>query len=118
MRAQRGGDQKPKRSGGSWQKEKPKRDSCAHTHVAQGMTGRFAAKRVQGLLSEVAAEEIEHQYELMERIMQLGGEPLADPMQLFKASNAGYPAPPSDATDITGIINVVIVAERGAAINV
>lgn len=86
----------------------------AYTHMAQVVTGTPVAKHLEGLLRDVAAEELEHQDELAERIAQLGGEPLADPMRLVEASNEGYPTPPSDAADIEGIIEVVIEAERGA----
>jgi bacterioferritin len=86
----------------------------AYTHMAQVIAGGAVAPRVAALLRELAAEELEHQDELAERIAQLGGEPLDDPMQLVEASNEGYPAPPADATDVEGVIKVVIEAERGA----
>ena len=70
----------------------------AYTHMAQVVTGRPAAKHLAELLHETAAEELEHQDELAERIASLGGEPLADPMKLVEASNEGYPTPPADAT--------------------
>jgi bacterioferritin len=86
----------------------------SYTHMAQVVTGRPAAKHLAGLLQETAAEELEHQEELAERITQLGGEPLADPSKLVEASNEGYPTPPTDATDFEGMIKTVIEAERGA----
>ena len=86
----------------------------SYTHMAQIVTGRPAAKHLAGLLQETAAEELEHQEELAERITQLGGEPLADPSKLVEASNEGYPAPPADAMDFEGMIRTVIEAERGA----
>jgi bacterioferritin len=86
----------------------------AYMHMAQVVTGRPAAKNVEHLLREIVEEELEHQDELAERIAPLGGSPLADPTRLVEASNEGYPTPPSDATDIEGIIDVVIAAERGA----
>jgi bacterioferritin len=86
----------------------------SYTHMAQVVTGRPTARRIAELLHETAAEELEHQEELAERITQLGGEPLADPSKLVEASNEGYPTPPADATDIEGIIETVVKAEQGA----
>lgn len=86
----------------------------SYLHMAQVVAGGPAAQRVEALLRELAAEELEHQDELAERMAQLGGEPLADPTQLVETSNEGYPAPPSDPTDVEAFINVVIEAERGA----
>lgn len=86
----------------------------SYTHMAQVVTGRTAAKRVAALLRDTAAEELEHQDELAERITQLGGKPLADASKLVEASNAGHPAPSEDATDIEAMINTVIEAEREA----
>jgi bacterioferritin len=86
----------------------------SYTHMAQVVSGRPAAERVAALLRDTAAEELEHQDELAERITQLGGEPLADVTKLVEASNEGYPAPPRDATDVEAIIETVIEAEQGA----
>jgi len=86
----------------------------AYMHMAQVVSGRPMAKQVENRLRELAAEELEHQDELAERIGQLGGEPLADPTRLVEESNEGYPAPPSEATDIEAMIELVIEAERGA----
>ena len=86
----------------------------SYTHMAQVVTGRPAAKHLAELLGDTAAEELEHQEELAERIAQLGGEPPADASKLVEESNAGYPMPPTSATDFEGMINVVIEAERGA----
>ena len=86
----------------------------SYTHMAQVVTGRPAAKHLAGLLQETAAEELEHQEELAERIASLGGEPLADPSKLVEASNEGYPTPPADATDFEAMVKTVIEAERGA----
>lgn len=86
----------------------------SYTHMAQVVTGRTGAQRVAALLRETAAEELEHQDELAERITQLGGEPLRDAAKLVEASNEGYPTPPKDPTDLGAIIQTVIEAERGA----
>ena len=86
----------------------------SYTHMAQVVTGRPAAKHLAELLHDTAAEELEHQEELAERIASLGGKPLADPMKLVEASNEGYPPPPADATDLEAMIKTVIEAEQGA----
>lgn len=86
----------------------------SYTYMAQVVAGQPIAKRVAEMLREIAAEELEHQDELAGRITQLGGKPLADPSKLVETSNAGYPAPPADATDIKAITKTVIEAERGA----
>lgn len=86
----------------------------SYTYMAQTVTGQPAAKHVAEMLREIATEELEHQDELAKRITQLGGKPLADPSKLVETSNAGYPAPPAEATDIKAIIKTVIEAERGA----
>jgi bacterioferritin len=86
----------------------------SYTHMAQVVTGRTAAERVAALLRETAAEELEHQDELAERITQLGGEPLPDVAKLVEGSNEGYPAPPQDPTNVEAMIQTVIEAEQGA----
>ena len=86
----------------------------AYTYMAQVVEGRPAAKNLESELKKLAEEELEHQQELAERIAQLGGKPLSDPMKLVETSNEGYPAPPKDPKDIEAIIRTVIEAERGA----
>lgn len=51
------------------------------------------APPVEKTLKEVAAEELEHAEELTERIIQLGGTPLADPKEFSKMTNCGYEVP-------------------------
>lgn len=48
---------------------------------------------VQEELNEHAKEELEHAKMLAERIIQLGGTPILDPMKLIKFSNCGYDEP-------------------------
>jgi bacterioferritin len=86
----------------------------AYSYMAEVVEGRPAAKSIASELKKVAEEELEHQEELAERITQLGGLPLSDPSKLVENSNEGYPAPPKDPRDISGIVNTVIEAERGA----
>jgi len=51
---------------------------------------------VEGALKEVAKEELEHAEELTERIIQLGGKPIADPKEFYTKTNCGYEVPSED----------------------
>jgi bacterioferritin len=62
-------------------------------------------------LERIADEELEHAEELAERILLLGGKPLADPRAWFEETNCGYSEPPEDRE---GIIRMVIEAEQCA----
>jgi len=86
----------------------------AYTHMAQVVSGRPAAKAVQETLEHIAGEELEHQGELAERIVSLGGKPVASPGQLEASANEPYPTPPGDETDLEAIIQTVLKAEAGA----
>lgn len=86
----------------------------AYTHMAQIVTGRPAAKHLAEALLDTAKEELEHQEELAERIVSLGGKPPADVARLVEASNAGYPTPPADEKDFEGMVKTVIKAEQDA----
>mgnify|MGYP006292754903 CR=1 FL=1 len=57
--------------------------------VAKGpMRGAVVAE-----LTEHATEELQHAEMLVERILQLGGEPLLSPEDWYKVSNCGYEIP-------------------------
>lgn len=83
-------------------------------YMAQIVTGRAAAERVAAALKEIANEELEHQEELAERIASLGGKPPKTFEEILKITNTGFPKAPDDPTDVDGIINTTITAERGA----
>jgi bacterioferritin len=72
------------------------------------------APPVEGALKEVAKEELEHAEELSERIIQLGGTPIADPKQFFEKTNCGYEVPNKD---VKKALNDAIKGE-GCAIGV
>jgi len=57
--------------------------------VVQGI----ARGAVVGELQEHAADELRHAGMLVERILQLGGEPILDPKQWYKLTNCGYEIP-------------------------
>lgn len=86
----------------------------AYTHMAQVVTGCPAAEALRSLLKDTASDELEHQQELAERIVSLGGTPVPDPSKLVSSSNAGYPPVPKDPTDLKAMVRTVIEAERGA----
>jgi bacterioferritin len=86
----------------------------AYNYMGQVITGRPAAKHLAELLLDTSKDELEHQQELAERIVSLGGKPLADVSRLVEASNAGYPAPPANERDFEGVVKTVILAEQDA----
>jgi len=86
----------------------------AYNYMSQVVTGRPAARQLRELLLDTSKDELEHQEELAERILSLGGKPVADITKLVEASNAGYPVPPTNEKDFEGIINTVLAAERDA----
>jgi bacterioferritin len=86
----------------------------AYNYMAQVVTGRPAAKHLASLLRDTAKDELEHQQELAERIVSLGGKPVSDVGKLIETSNDGYPAPPENERDFEAIVRKVIGAERGA----
>ncbi len=65
-------------------------------------------------LEKISKEEEEHADELANRIIELGGLPIANPMELEKNANAPYPKPPEGTSDYDNIVNVVTKAEAGA----
>lgn len=65
-------------------------------------------------LKDVAKEELEHAEELTERIIQLGGTPIADPKQFYEMTNCGYEVPSEDTKKV---LKDAIKGE-GCAINV
>ena len=86
----------------------------AYNYMGQVVSGRPAAKQLAALLRDTAKDELEHQQELAERIVSLGGKPVSDVSRLIETSNDGYPAPPENERDFEAIVRTVIKAERGA----
>ena len=86
----------------------------AYNHMGQVVTGRPAARNLSALLMDTSKDELEHQQELAERIVSLGGKPIADISKLVESSNDGYPTPPKDEKGFETIVNTVLEAERGA----
>ncbi len=86
----------------------------AYNFMGQVVTGRPATSHLAELLLDTSKDELEHQQELAERIVSLGGKPLADVSRLVEASNAGYPTPPANEKDFEAVVKTVILAEQEA----
>lgn len=84
-----------------------------YTVGAQLATGMKAAL-VAGKLRELAKEELEHQEELAERILQLGGEPIRSIDELVEKANCRRVDIPEDPRDLKGLVEAVAEAERCA----
>jgi len=65
-------------------------------------------------LKKIAKDEEEHAGELADRIIELGGLPIGNPMDLEKNANDKYPKLPTSTDDYDTIINIVTKAEAGA----
>lgn len=55
---------------------------------------------VEAKLKAVAKEELEHAEELTERIITLGGTPIADPKEFAAKTNCGYEVPTEEAKKV------------------
>ncbi len=78
------------------------------------VVGGMGYEDMSEFLGKIAKEEEEHAGELADRIIELGGMPLSNPMELEKNANAPYPAPPKGASDYNAIIKTVMDGEAGA----
>jgi bacterioferritin len=85
----------------------------AYWYMAQTVTGP-GYEDMSEFLEKTAKDEAEHAQEIANRILELGGIPLANPSELEKNANAPYPAPPKDTTDYKSFIEVVLDAEATA----
>jgi len=81
--------------------------------TAKVLEGRYAG-HVAGELKRLAMEELEHADELAERIVQLGGRPLAHPKHWLERSTCGYKEPAQDPRDLDAAIRATIDGERCA----
>jgi len=78
------------------------------------------AKVVKGIMKDVAiveltqhaADELRHATMVADRIIQLGGIPLANPQEWFKLTNCGYDEPKD--FDVVSILNDAIKGEQCA----
>ncbi|MCF8885387.1 MAG: ferritin-like domain-containing protein [Nitrososphaerota archaeon] len=82
----------------------------------------WLAKMIKGLespaiaskIEEIAKEELEHQGELADRIIQLGGEPPKKFEELVKIANCPYVNIPEKLEDMKAVCKAIIEAERCA----
>lgn len=80
--------------------------------VASGMYGAQVAK----VFADTAQHEWGHIALLMDRVVQLGGEPLTSPAEAAGRTYVAYQAPPKDPTDVRAMLVDSLEGER-AAIN-
>jgi len=85
----------------------------SYWYMSQVTTG-MGYEDMSEFLGKIAKDEIEHAGEVANRILELGGVPISNPMELEKNANAPYPKPPKNTSDYKGIIKVVTDAEAGA----
>jgi bacterioferritin len=85
----------------------------AYTYAAQVVSGK-GAEDMEEYLKKVAGEELEHQGELADMIVKLGGMPTVNLNDLEKNGNGPYPMPPKKTDDYDKIIEFVMEAEGGA----
>ncbi|MBI5872571.1 MAG: ferritin-like domain-containing protein [Candidatus Omnitrophica bacterium] len=85
----------------------------AYTYTAQVVSGK-GYEDMQEFLEKIAKEELEHQSELADMIVKLGGMPTVNFNEIEKNGNAPFPMPPKKTDDYDGIIGFVMAAEGGA----
>jgi bacterioferritin len=85
----------------------------AYTYAAAVVSGK-GYEDMEEFLKKIAGDELEHQGEVADMIIKLGGMPISNPMDLEKNANAPYPAPPKKTDDYDKIIEFVLAAEGGA----
>ncbi|HAJ57762.1 MAG TPA: bacterioferritin [Candidatus Omnitrophica bacterium] len=85
----------------------------AYTYAAQVVSGK-GYEDMQEFLEKIAKEELEHQSELADMIVKLGGMPVVNFNELEKNANAPFPMPPKKTDDYDAIIGFVMAAEGGA----
>lgn len=85
----------------------------AYTYAAQVVSGK-GYEDMGEFLEKIAAEELEHQKELADMIVKLGGLPTVNFSDIEKNANAPFPMPPKKTDDYDKIIDFVIAAEGGA----
>jgi bacterioferritin len=66
------------------------------------------------MFEEMAQDEWNHMGLLMERILQIGGRPMARPSDSENRSYVAYKAPPEDATDLKRAVEDSLEGERAA----
>lgn len=82
-------------------------------YMAQAVEGKGYEDMAE-FLNKIAKDELEHAAELAERIIELGGLPTNNILDLAKNANAPYPGVMKNLADYDAIIKIVTEAEAGA----
>jgi bacterioferritin len=69
------------------------------------------AKELKDKLEEQSADELNHAKEIVNRILELGGKPITNPLD---ASTCGFAEPPEDYSDLVRVVELVLKGERCA----
>ncbi|MEW5758895.1 MAG: ferritin-like domain-containing protein [Candidatus Omnitrophota bacterium] len=85
----------------------------SYWYMARVATG-MGYEDIGEFLSDTAKDELEHAGEVADRILELGGMPISNPMEIEKNANASYPKPPKGTSDYNSIIKTVTDAEATA----
>lgn len=88
-------------------------DAYRYLLLAKLATG-IHSRAVADLFARTSADEWRHVGLLMERVVQLGGEPMPDPAEATDRTYAGYRPPPADHTDLPAMIADSLAGERAA----
>lgn len=78
--------------------------------LASGIYSRPVAE----LFAQTAAHEWGHVAMLMERVAQLGGEPMVSPSEAGDRSYVAYQPPPKDLADVRAMVRDSLEGERAA----
>ena len=85
----------------------------AYWYMAQTVEGK-GYEDMSEFLGKIAKDELEHAQEVANRIIELGGLPTNNPVNLEKNANAPYPGVAKELSDYDKIIKLVEAAEAGA----
>lgn len=80
------------------------------SHVAEGIHSDPVAR----MFAQAAQDEWGHVAKLMERVTQLGGEPMASPSEAGQRSYVDYQPPPKDPADVRAMLEDSLAGERAA----
>lgn len=85
----------------------------AYWYMAQTVEGK-GYEDMSEFLNKIAKDELEHAQEVANRIIELGGLPTNNPINLEKNANAPYPGVVKELSNYDKIIKLVEAAEAGA----
>jgi len=85
----------------------------AYWYMAQTVEGK-GYEDMSEFLNKIAKDELEHAQEVANRIIELGGLPTNNPVNLEKNANAPYPGVVKELSNYDKIIKLVEAAEAGA----